>query len=423
MTAGTPAATPGRIESLDIIRGIAVMGIFSVNVVGMAMIQMAYFYPPAFGFETMADKIMWTINFVLVDGKFRSLFSILFGASMLLVIERAVAAGRSPAKTHYARMIVLMLFGLAHFTLLWWGDILTHYAAAGMVAFFFWKRKARTLLYIAIFGFAFYAGPSIYFSIDNRISYEAGQAPGATAEQRKQYEQRQERLFPDAETLAKAKAEHHSISTHVKSVFPDRMIEPFDLGPLWIETLSLMLLGMWGYKSGFLTGEWDDRRYRKVAAAGLGIGFVAYGLFAAYTWQAGFRAPEHMAAYGGFSPPFRPLMAIGYAALIVLVTRRRGWLADRFAAVGRTAFSNYLGCTIIGTLVFYGFAGGLYGEVSRSQAWLLVPPVWLAMLAWSKWWLDRYNYGPLEWAWRSLARWQRQPMRRRPLADQPAAIA
>ena len=83
-----------RILSLDIIRGIAVMGIFSVNIVGMAMIEFAYFYPPAMGFESVWDRVMWAGNMLIVDGRFRSLFSILFGASMVLVIERAVAAGK-----------------------------------------------------------------------------------------------------------------------------------------------------------------------------------------------------------------------------------------------------------------------------------------------------------------------------------------
>ena len=127
--------SPDRILSLDVIRGIAVMGIFSVNVVGMAMIEQAYFYPPAYGFEGLGDRIMWAANFILVDGKFRSLFSILFGASLVLVIERAVAAGKKGWQVHYPRMIVLLLFGLAHFYLLWWGDILANYALVGMIAY------------------------------------------------------------------------------------------------------------------------------------------------------------------------------------------------------------------------------------------------------------------------------------------------
>jgi uncharacterized protein len=106
-------------------------------------------------------------------------------------------------------------------------------------------------------------------------------------------------------------------------------------------------------------------------------------------------------------------MAGGYAALIILLSRRQGWLAQRIAAAGRCAFTNYLGTSLIATFVFYGWGLGLYGSLSRWQAWLLVPIVWAIMLAWSKPWLQQFNYGPLEWAWRSLARGKLQPMRKK----------
>ncbi len=414
----TPATN--RILTLDVTRGVAVMGIFSVNVVAMAMIQIAYFYPPAFGFDHLSDKLVWLANFILIDGKLRSLFSIMFGASMMLIVDRAIAAGRSAWRTHYARMIVLMGFGFLHFLLLWWGDILTHYAAVGMVAFLFFKLRARTLFIVSVLGFLLYAGPSAYFSTKAMAMYEQVQAGTASAEMRKDYEERAKDLFPDAKTIAEDKAAHRTIPTHVRAAVNEGLDTPLDLGPLWIETLSLMLLGMAGYKSGFLTGEWDRRRYRKVAVAGIGAGLVGYAGFAAWSWLHDFAAPYAMTAYGGYSPLLRPVMACGYAALAILLVSPGGMLTQRLAAVGRTAFTNYLGCTIIGTLVFYGFAGGLYAEVSRSQAWLLVPPVWLLMLAWSKPWLERFHYGPFEWAWRSLARGKLQPMRKHPRIAQPA---
>ena len=110
--------------------------------------------------------------------------------------------------------------------------------------------------------------------------------------------------------------------------------------------------------------------------------------------------------------PFRIAMAFGYAALFILLARRMGPVARRFAAVGRAAFTNYLGTSLLMTFVFYGWGFGLYGDLTRAQAWLFVPLVWLIMLAWSKPWLDRFNYGPFEWAWRSLARGKPQPMRK-----------
>ena len=179
----TTSPIADRIQSLDVTRGVAVMGIFSVNVVGMAMLQDAYFYPPAFGFETLADKAMWLANFLLIDGKLRALFSIMFGASLMLVIERAIAAGRSGWRTHVARMIVLMGFGLIHWAVLWWGDILTHYAAVGLIVALFARLKAKTLFIIAAAGLLINAGLSAFFVGGGIVEYEQTQAriAGGTA--------------------------------------------------------------------------------------------------------------------------------------------------------------------------------------------------------------------------------------------------
>ena len=432
----TAAPKVERLVTLDVVRGLAVMGIFSVNVVGMAMLQFAYFYPPAFGFEGLGDRIMWLLTFLFIDGKLRSLFSILFGASLMLVIEGAVRNARSPLRTHYARMIVLLLLGWLHWALLWWGDILTHYAAVGMVAYWGWKLRARTLLIISVVLFIAHAAPGFYFFNQQAQEYHQSQKPDAPAELKKKWEERLKDLKPDAKRLAKDRAEHRTIATRFEGALADvdvrngvsgdelfEVLSPLDLGPLWLETLALMVLGMAGYKAGFLTGQWDDRRYKKAAAAGLGIGLAAYAIFAIIIWRANFAPLEFFGIAQVYSALFRPVMAMGYAALFILMFRNRSALRDRLAAVGRTAFSNYLGCTILGTLLFYGFAGDLYGKLSRGEAWLLVPPVWAFMLWWSKAWLDRFAYGPFEWVWRSLARWELQPMRKRLPANALAAEA
>jgi len=121
--------------------------------------------------------------------------------------------------------------------------------------------------------------------------------------------------------------------------------------------------------------------------------------------------------------PFRPLMIVAYAALIILATRRGGWLVDRIAATGRAAFTNYLGSSILMTGLFYGWGLGWFGSLGRAELWLVVVPMWLVMLAWSKPWLDRFQYGPFEWLWRSLARWERQPFRKGISATPAAAEA
>lgn len=406
--------SPDRILSLDVIRGIAVMGIFSVNVVGMAMIENAYFYPPDYGFGSTGDRTMWAFNAIFVDGRFRALFSILFGASLTLVVERAVATGRNAWLVHYPRMIVLLGFGLLHFYLLWWGDILANYALVGMIAFLFWRLPAKWLLPIALAVLAFYYVPGFVENARLLTQVEAGLAPDATPEERAKTEGMLSGVTSPADEIAEDKADHASIPAHFAAFTEGRRAtEPFtSMFGYGIETFGFMLLGMAGYRSGFLTGAWRRRGYATVAIVCLGIDVPVHAYGAWASLQSDFAPQVFFPWTQVYVSPLHAVGAVGYAALIMLIFTRRGALADRFAAVGRAAFTNYLGATILGTLVFFGTFGGLYGELSRGEAWLFVPPVWAFMLLWSKWWLDRYRYGPFEWAWRSLARWKWEPMRR-----------
>jgi uncharacterized protein len=178
------------------------------------------------------------------------------------------------------------------------------------------------------------------------------------------------------------------------------------------ETLGYMLLGMAGLKSGFLTGAWEPRHYRRIALAGLAIGIPAFALLAWNGWRVGFRTSVVFADFFAVATPFRLAMMAAYASLIILFARHAGWLRDRIAAAGRAAFTNYLGASLFASLLFDGYGLGLYGDLSRWQAWLVAPCFWAVMLLWSKPWLERYRYGPFEWLWRSLARWSPQPMRR-----------
>jgi uncharacterized protein len=169
---------------------------------------------------------------------------------------------------------------------------------------------------------------------------------------------------------------------------------------------------MAGYKSGFLTGSWDDDRYRRVAKWGIAIGLVGFGGLIAADFATRFYVPLVLGGFMAAMVPFRIAMAFGYAALFILVFRRPGAVRGRVAAVGRAAFTNYLGTSLVATSIFYGWGLGLYDELSRAEAWLVAPLIWALMLLWSKPWLGRFNYGPFEWAWRSLSRGKPQPMRK-----------
>jgi len=411
------STSPDRILSLDVIRGVAVMGIFSVNVVGMMMIEYAYFYPPAEGLEGIWDRVMWGANMLVVDGRFRSLFSILFGASMILVIERGIAAGRAGWQVHYPRMIVLLLFGLVHFYFFWWGDILANYALVGMVAFLFWRLPPRWLLTASLVVLSFYYVPDIVGSVEDLT------APGF-AEKVAAAEAAPAPFDPEAtEDIVGDKQAHASPVAHARYMLKTDAWGPFEGAYGYgIESLGLMLLGMAGYKTGYLTGGWPRSRYWLVAAATLIPSFAYYAFVVEQTLRTDFLQELYWPWAWNLPTYLHPIAAMGYAAVIILVLARPGALGARFAAVGRAAFTNYLGATAIGSILSYDYGFGLFGEWSRVEAWLIVPVTWVLMLLWSKPWLERFNYGPFEWVWRSLSRWRWEPMRKSRLANDPVLL-
>jgi uncharacterized protein len=402
-----------RIASLDVIRGITVMGIFSVNVIAFAMIDPAYFNPSAYGGFHGADLALWLANYVLIDGKMRTLFSMLFGASMLLVIDRAEANGRSPARVHYARMLTLLGFGLAHFYFVWHGDILSLYALVGMVAFLFRRASATRL---ATLGMTMMLASSLMFAGVARQmqrSDVAAHRPDATARQIHRWNSSVGFLaVVPGKSAEQTRLAHLPAAARAEHMLDKRLADPFTGAMSFgLPTLGLMLLGMAGYRSGFLTGEWSRRRYRRIALATLASGgLVTLGL-GLWVIASHFYVITIFFAFVTLGGPIQVAMAAGYAALIMLLLRPGGAITARLAAVGRAAFSNYLGTSLIAASLFYG-PGGWFGQLSRAQAWLVVPLVWLAMLAWSKPWLDRFRYGPFEWAWRSLARGRVESIRK-----------
>jgi uncharacterized protein len=406
---------PERILTLDVLRGVAVMGIFSVNVIGFAMPEAAYFNPAAYGGTTGASLAVWLANFILIDGKMRGLFSLLFGASTLLVIQRAGAAGLSPASVHYRRMAWLLVFGLCHFYLLWYGDILTLYALDGLLLYAFRNSSVRRLLFWAagflVLDLLLMSGAAWSF-----LSLEAAaDAPHAAPATLASWHDFSESFAPPAAAELARDLSHYRGGWLgiVRDRFAHNAADPLlQLVFGSAETLGYMLLGMAGLRSGFLTGAWEAARYRRIAVVGLGIGIPAYALLAWNDLANGFRTGIVFLDFFAIATPFRLLMMAGYASLIVLFARNAGALRDRIAAAGRAAFTNYLGASLAASLLFCGYGLGLYGHLARWQAWLVAPCFWAVMLLWSKPWLDRYRYGPFEWLWRSLARWSPQAMRR-----------
>ena len=408
------SAAPARLQTLDLVRGVAVLGILLLNIVGFGMPEAAYFNPRAYGGSEGADLAAWLINFILFDGKMRGLFSFLFGASMLLVIERAEAKGESPIAVHYQRMAWLLIFGLAHLWLVWFGDILGGYALIGMAAFWLRKLPVRSMIVLGVMLVVFQTllFCLLPFGVHYLQSIPAG-APGYADAVKQVAEFNRSFGVPTAAETAKQLALFRG---GYAEIVHDRFLHN-QTGPLFMallygaETIAYMLFGMAALRTGMLRGEWPRARLKRLAWIGFGIGVPAYAAIAAWLINQDFAMFPVMLAVFVLTTPVRPILFLGWACLILLLARPGGALIERLSAAGRMAFTNYLTTSLICTTFFYGYGFGWFGYLSRAELYLVVLAVWAAILLWSKPWLARFRYGPFEWVWRSLARGGFQPMK------------
>ncbi len=398
--------------TLDALRGFAVMGIVAMNIIVFAMPEWAVISPIVFH-DSLGDRISWLFSFIFVEGKMRGLFSLLFGASMMLIIERAEAKGENAATVHYTRMVWLALFGLAHYFLLWLGDILFTYAAIGCLAFLFhtWEPKRLILWALIVFALGF-----VMYGVSMgglQFMQWAASQPDASVSLVRDYKDMMAEFNAQANVV-------NNIALHRgdwSSIVAHKWANPFE--PVYLvisaltETLPLMMLGMAMLKNGFLTGQWESTLYRRWAIRLLPASIIVTTALGALCWVLNFDVIMMLSAYQAWAIIPRLMMTLGYAALLILIIRALAdspWLA-RIAATGRAAFTNYLGTSIVMTSLFYGYGLGLYGHVGRPALWLFVIAAGIVMLLWSKPWLERFYYGPLEWLWRSLARMKAQPFR------------
>jgi uncharacterized protein len=398
-----------RYQTLDAVRGFAVLGILLMNIVSMGLPGWAYIDPSYWGAEGPLDYAVWAVMYVLADGKMRALFTMLFGASMVLIAERAAMkpGGMSPAQTHYRRIFWLFVFGMIHAWAFWYGDILVQYAVAAVFMFALWRWRARGLLIFAAAMLLVQLGLNYAHHADLSSLRAAASAPAATAEAKKAWSERLAQEVPDR---VAGEREVRLYRGGVAEVFEARkpmtiFFQTFLLPLSLPEVFAFMAFGMALFRSGFLTGQWSRRAYW--TAIGLGY-LVAVPLMAlvARTIAAADWDPVLIPLTDSAGFILRPFIALAHAATVILFVQSGAadWLAVRLAAAGRMAFSNYIGTTLVATTLFYGYGFGLFGTLSRAELYLVVIGIWGLILLWSKPWLDRFDHGPLEWVWRRLAR-------------------
>ncbi|CAN5464256.1 DUF418 domain-containing protein [soil metagenome] len=406
-----------RYISLDALRGFAVLGILLMNIISFALPYAAYINPRAWGGDSIADVATWAVTWMFFDGKMRALFSLLFGASTLLVIDKVEMAGGNGILASRRRLFWLLLFGLAHYLLLWRGDILRFYAILGFIALLFAGQTPLTLVKWAFGLFLIFFLGLTAVAVSLYAMQASALAPGASADTLHNYRQMIDGLGAPGSVailteLLLYRGSFGGIVLHEVRALANDMFDMLALAGL--DTLGWMLLGMAMLKSGFLTGDWDLDQYRKTARHCFLIGLPPMIAMAAWVIASDFDPLRTATSSFAWSFPFRIPLTVGFAALLLWIVKQvpGHWLIVRVTAAGRMAFSNYLGTSLVMTAIFYGWGIGLFGQVSRAPLYGFVVLGWVLMLLWSKPWLDRFAYGPLEWLWRSLARGKVQAIRK-----------
>ena len=387
-----PINLKNRIHSLDLIRGFAVLGILIMNITSFSQISMAYMNPTIGDGLEGYNQYFHGFNFIFADTRFMSIFSMLFGAGVVLFTQRIEAKGKRVAALHYKRMFWLLFFGLIHAYFIWVGDILVAYAICGSLVFFFRKKSIRTLFIMAIILFLI----PIIFNFMTFYGMPADELESTFAF-----------FHPSTEEIA---SQTQAMRGSYLKQMPLRMEEAMGLQTvvfmieIFWRTSAMMLLGMILYRKGILSADKSTAYYKKMIwvgfVPGLIISSIGLGQVYASEWSGAY-VMNIGANYKFLSGLF---MALGYIGLVIWIYKKGIFkkFQNRLQATGRMAFTNYIGMSVICTLIFNGHGLGLFGTLDRLQQFLIVIAVWIVILIISPLVLKNYRFGPLEWLWRKL---------------------
>jgi uncharacterized protein len=394
----SPVLEQERLVIVDVLRGIALLGVVIANV-------WLWFSGLAFRFPAYREQLhhmsidsaAFVAIFVFINGKAMSTFAFLFGLGFAIQMQRATARGRSIVRVYARRLTVLLVLGLAHMVLLWYGDILALYATLGFVLLLFRNRADRTLLIWA--GVFTVVVPVLVGGVPWLLS-----AFGVALPQ------------PDVAELTRRHAATLSLLQHAS--YADvvrenlRQAGQFYLGrkTLWMLTvLGLFLLGsLAGRHRVFERLEEHRRMFRSFVVWGMPLGLAgAVGIAVLQRMT----EPDAMIKHPGLmfvlmvvATSSTLLMAAGYVGAAALLWQRPAFARRlaMFAPVGRMALTNYLCQTVIMLLLFYPFGGGWIGRTGPAAGLVIAISVFGVQLIWSRVWLTYFQFGPMEYLWRSF---------------------
>jgi uncharacterized protein len=426
-----PVTNQERIVSIDTLRGVALLGILLINIMVFGLPESAYSVPINAGGHTGMNLVFWYANQIFFEGKMRALFAMLFGASVMLMTQRAEERGGLRARgIYYRRTLWLIVFGLLHDYFIWIGDILYLYGVVGLALFPFRKLRPSTMLAIGalllmiVCGIITLGHYSQIRTRDRALAVDRLVAAGGqpTEEQRaaqKEWEEDSKEIRPTPAELEEEIELHRGgywglVKWRVKE---DLEIHAVMLIPivsfLVIDAPGMMLIGMAMLKLGIITAERDRKFYLLMILIGYGIGGTINAITGYYFARSGFDLGKESLAWVIADFPGILLVAGGHIGLVMLIVKS-GWLkrlTSRLAAVGQMTLTCYLATSLICTTIFEGYGFGLFAKLQRYQLLYVVFSLWLFLLIASPIWLRHFRFGPMEWVWRSLTYWRKQPMK------------
>lgn len=405
-----PAPKRERFTSIDTLRGFAVLGILMMNVQAFAMWSMAYQYPPAHMDLTGANLDAWFYSHVFFGMKFITIFSALFGAGIVLMLGEDKSLG---TRQHYPRMLWLLLIGMIHAYVFWYGDILVSYALAGMLVV---MARHKSPLWLTVWGLILIAIPGLLM-----VGLFASFAliPGEINPTKFGFMLPPEELQEMVATYQAGFVDR--LPTNAMTAIGGQIGGIIMFGG---RIVGVMFIGMALFKVGFLTLRWNSVAYLVTAIVTLAAGIPLAWMGAAHDVASNFEMTELWLSIAT-NYVASLLMALGYAALVMFLCKIKLFqmILYPFTAAGRMAFTNYLTQTLAMTYVFVGPPGmGLFGTVERMDQVKIVVIVWIVQLIISPLWLSVFRFGPFEWLWRSLTYGRLQPLlksRREPAPTGP----
>ena len=423
-----PVKVTERVHSLDILRGFAILGILVINIEFFAQPFAKLINPSLSNNFTGLNYYFWLLKEVLFFGKFWSIFAMLFGAGAYLLIKRAEEKGKATgiADIYYRRLFWLLLFSLIHGYLIWNGDVLYDYALVGLFLYPLRKLSVKTMLItVAILLVLYTIIPYVDYKNDIALDNQVVEITKIKNQGQELTEEQQSILDIWKEKESFNNPDRESLQKNIKTISTGTYFEIVEYNKDWLlemhtvwfykkgflRTLMKMILGMALIKSGILLAKSKNKTYFLMVLISYIVGFSLVSFRMKYLLDNNFSILAKDFAFITWEIEVTAV-ALGHVGLICLFCKMNllSWLKKSLAAVGRMAFTNYIMQSLIGISIFYGFGFGLFGIMNKTEQLCVVVAIWIFQLIASPIWLKYFLFGPLEWVWRSLTYWQRQPM-------------